>query len=284
MLDGKAVAAAIRKELAQRVARLKALGVTPKLGVLLAGSFVPSQIYVRNKERACAAVGIEVETARFPDSVSIGEITDTVRRWNEDANVHGMIVQLPLPGRIERDAILELVDPRKDADGLTPANLGRLVSGHPRVLPATPAGIIELLVRFQIPIAGQRVVVIGRSELVGKPLANILLMRGAKGDATVTVCHTKTKDLPDICRQAQILIVAAGRAGLVTGEMVTPGVVVVDAGINRTEQGIVGDVDFDSVAQKARAITPVPGGVGPMTVAMLLVNTVMLAESRAAVQ
>jgi len=278
LLDGRSVAAAIRTELSQRVGRLKAAGTFPKLGVVLAGSYAPSHLYVRNKERACRELGIEVTTARFPDSVTFPELADTIQRWNADPGLHGMIIQLPLPDGIDESALLELIDPLKDADGLTPTNLGLLVAGRPRVLPATPAGIIELLVRHHITISGQRVVVVGRSELVGKPLANMLLLRGPRGDATVTVCHTRTKDLTGICQQAQILIVAAGKAGVITGAMVSPGTVVVDAGINRTEQGITGDVDFDSVAPKTQAITPVPGGVGPMTVAMLLANTVRLAE------
>ncbi len=281
ILDGKAVAREVRAEVKVRAGRLRERGIVPKLGIVLAGGFAPSQIYVRSKERACARAGIEVEVARFPDETTFEELRDRIQEWNQDKALHGMIVQLPLPGGIDSSKVLDLVKPGKDVDGLTSMNLGKLVAGRPEFMPATPAGIIELLVRSRVGISGRRVVVVGRSELVGKPLANILLLRGDRGDATVTVCHSKTRDLAEVCRSADILVVAAGRARLVDGDMVKPGAVVIDVGINRTEQGLVGDVDFDSVAAKASAITPVPGGVGPMTVAMLLVNTVKAAENQA---
>jgi methylenetetrahydrofolate dehydrogenase (NADP+)/methenyltetrahydrofolate cyclohydrolase len=214
----------------------------------------------------------------LPATAQADEVSDIIVRLNNDRRCHGIILQLPLPRHLPGEALIEMIDPEKDVDGLTPTNLGRLMAGRPGFVPATPAGIVELLVRYSIPIAGRRVVIVGRGELVGKPLANLLLLRGERGDATVTVCHTQTKDLSRFCLDAEILIVAAGRPGLITGAMVSSGVVVIDAGINRTENGIVGDVDFESVAAKARAISPVPGGVGPMTVAMLLANTVQAAK------
>ncbi|MGQ9708619.1 MAG: bifunctional 5,10-methylenetetrahydrofolate dehydrogenase/5,10-methenyltetrahydrofolate cyclohydrolase [bacterium] len=278
ILNGKSVAKKVRAELSEQIAELKSAGVNPRLGIILVGNHPPSLIYVANKERACAEIGIEVETIRLPDTTSRDEIENVINRLNLDQRFHGMILQLPLPEHLNSDALIEMISPDKDVDGLTPTSLGRLVTGRPGFIPATPAGIVELLVRYSIPISGRRIVIVGRGELVGKPLANLLLLRGERGDATVTVCHTRTHDLARFCQGAEILIVAAGRPGLITGKMVSEGVVVIDAGINRTENGIVGDVDFDSVAERAQAITPVPGGVGPMTVAMLLANTVMAAR------
>ncbi len=280
ILDGKSTARDVRREVKTRAARLREQGVVPGLRILLAGGFAPSAIYVRNKERACARVGIGVEVARFPDGVSYTELKQLVLRWNDDQAVHGVIVQLPLPAGLDSGRLIEELNPAKDVDGLTPTSLGRLVAGRPGFLPATPAGIVELLSRNGIEVAGKDVVVVGRSELVGKPLANILLLRDKRGDATVTVCHSKTRDLAGVCRRAEILVVAVGHPGLVTGDMVRPGAVVVDVGINRTDDGLVGDVDFPAVVEVASAITPVPGGVGPMTVAMLLVNTVTAAEEQ----
>lgn len=279
ILDGKAAAAGVRAELTGRVAQLRQAGYVPKLAILLAGDFAPSHIYVRNKERACRETGIEVETARFGAGCGVEELRKRVEEWNHDGSVHGVIVQLPLPQGVEERQMVEAVAPEKDVDGLTTLNTGLLAKGTPGMVPATPAGIVELLVRNGIRIAGRRVVIVGRGELVGRPLASLLLLRGERGDATVTVCHSGTRELADVCRSAEILVVAAGKAGLVTGEMVSDGVVVVDAGTNRTASGLVGDVDFGSVAPKASAITPVPGGVGPMTVAMLLSNVVKAAEA-----
>jgi len=281
ILDGKTTARQVRAELAEKVTGLRSRGVAPKLGIILAGSYAPSQIYVRSKERACRKACVEVETRLFGDDVSFEALRDQVEQWNRDRAVHGMIVQLPLPKGINEAAVLESVDPAKDVDGLTPVSLGRLVSGRPSFLPATPAGIIELLVRNQITISGRRVVIVGRGALVGKPLVNLLLLRGARADATVTVCHTRTRDLAASCLSADILVAAAGRPRLITGDMVGDGVVVVDAGTNSIDGKLVGDVDFDTVAPKASAITPVPGGVGPMTVAMLLANVVLAAEQEA---
>jgi len=278
LIDGRAAARAVRAELQERVVRLRERGTVPGLGILLVGDFAPSHVYVRSKEKACAATGIDVDTVRLPANATRDEMAAAVARWNQDRAVHGMIVQLPLPGGIESNDLIDLIDPDKDADGLTPVSLGRLLAGRPRFVPATPAGIVELLVRYQIPISGAHVVIVGRGALVGRPLASLLLQRGARADSTVTVCHSRSRGLADLCRSAEILVVAAGRAGLVSGEMVSDGVVVIDAGTNRTEKGLVGDVDFESVAARARAITPVPGGVGPMTVAMLLANLVRAAE------
>jgi methylenetetrahydrofolate dehydrogenase (NADP+)/methenyltetrahydrofolate cyclohydrolase len=283
IIDGKAIARAVRREVKERVAKLKARGIVPGLGIVLAGGYAPSEIYVRSKQRAGARVGIEVEIARFGDDVRREELIEQVERWNGDDRLHGMIVQLPLPGGIDSGPVIDTISPDKDADGLTPASLGRLLAGRPHLVPATPAGIVELLVRTGVEIAGRSVVIVGRSELVGKPLANLLLLKGARGDATVTVCHSRTPDLGAVCRTADILVVAVGRPQLVTANMVKPGAVVIDVGTNRTEDGLVGDVDFAGVVRVASAITPVPGGVGPMTVAMLLHNTVRAAEARGAV-
>lgn len=279
ILDGKKTAQAIQEELTQDVRDLKERGVTPKLLIILVGNNPASVIYVNNKERACRKIGVEVETVRLPENAKANQVAEAIVKANEDKNVHGIILQLPLPSHLNEFSLVELIKPEKDVDGLTAVNLGRLMLGKPNFVPATPRGIVELLLRNSIPIARRRVVIVGRGELVGKPLANLLLLRGERGDATVTVCHSKTEDLAMFCQKAEILIVAAGRPGLITGDMVSDGVVVIDAGINRTEKGIVGDVEFDSVAVKAEAITPVPGGVGPMTVAMLLSNVIKAAKS-----
>jgi methylenetetrahydrofolate dehydrogenase (NADP+)/methenyltetrahydrofolate cyclohydrolase len=284
LLDGKKVAREIRGEIKIRVATLRDKGITPKLSILLIGSHPPSLIYVANKEKSCREVGIEVEVIRLPEQVSRTQVIDIINRLNNDPAVHGIILQLPVPQPLDASELTELIKPEKDVDGLTSINLGRLVAGNPLYIPATPAGITELLRRYSITTTGRRTVIIGRGQLVGKPLANLLLMKGEPGDATVIVGHSRTSDLTSICRLAEILIVAIGRPNFVTGEMVTEGVVVVDAGINRTQAGIVGDVHFESVAPKSKAITPVPGGVGPMTVAMLLVNTVRAAEINSSIK
>jgi methylenetetrahydrofolate dehydrogenase (NADP+)/methenyltetrahydrofolate cyclohydrolase len=279
VIDGRLVARQVRRELRARVASLKAAGIVPQLGILLVGDFAPSEIYVRSKERAGARVGIEVQTVRLSTKTTFEELSGRIRTWNNDRGIHGIVVQMPLPGQLDESAALELVSPDKDVDGLTPTNLGRLVAGEPAFLPATPAGIVELLARGGFETAGHHVVIVGRSRLVGKPLANLLLLKGNRGDATVTVCHSRTPNLAEVCLGADILVVAAGHAGLVTSDMVRQGAVVVDVGTNRTEDGLVGDVDFATVSTRASAITPVPGGVGPMTVAMLLANTVKAAEA-----
>ena len=280
-LDGRAAARAVRAELTRRVAELEARGTKPGLRVLLVGSDPASCVYVTSKVKASAGIGINAGVERLPESASLADVAGVVESWNRDPTVHGFIVQLPLPCGIDSYQVLKLVSPDKDVDGLSPASLGALAAGRPGFMPATPLGIIELLLRNGITISGKRVVIVGRGELVGKPLASMLLLRGERGDATVTVCHSRTPDLGAIYRTAEILVVAVGRPRLVTGEMVSPGVVVVDAGTNSIDGRLVGDVDFETVAAKASAITPVPGGVGPMTVAMLLANTVRAAEQAA---
>ena len=279
ILDGKACSRQVRAELAEKVRRLGSRGIVPGLRILLAGDFAPSQVYVRSKETAGSRIGIDVAVSRWPTNVSVDELEDVVRSWNRDSRVHGAIIQLPLPAGLDESRLLGMLDPRKDVDGLGPVSLGALVSGRDGFTPATPTGIIELLGRNGITLPGKRVVIVGRGGLVGKPLANMLLRHGSRGDATVTVCHTHTRDLADICRTAEILVVATGKAGLITGDMVSDGVVVVDAGTNSIDGKLIGDVDFPSVAPRASAITPVPGGVGPMTVAMLLANAVQAAEA-----
>ncbi|MFO7650603.1 MAG: bifunctional 5,10-methylenetetrahydrofolate dehydrogenase/5,10-methenyltetrahydrofolate cyclohydrolase [bacterium] len=283
IIDGKAIARQVRAEVKARVARLGARGITPGLRILHVGEDPASDVYVGSKEKASAQAGIACSTRRLPATAGLADCIAAVEEWNHDPAVHGVIVQLPLPKGIDPHAVLDRLDPRKDADGLTTWSAGALVSGRAGFKPATPLGIIELLVRSSIPITGRRVVVVGRSELVGRPLANLLMLRGERADATVTVCHTRTADLGAVTRTAEILVLATGKAGLVTGEMVSEGVVVIDAGITRldTPEGcrLVGDADFASVAPRASAITPVPGGVGPMTVAMLLCNTVTAAEN-----
>ncbi len=281
ILDGRACSQQVRAELALRVQALRQRGIVPSLRILLAGGFAPSQVYVRNKEKAGRAVGIEVAVLRVSADVTQNELLRRIDEWNHDPSVHGIILQLPLPAGLAEEELLASVRPEKDADGLTPESLGRLLAGRPFLTPATPSGIIELLRRNAVRIAGRRVVIVGRGNLVGKPLANMLLLRGENGDATVTVCHSVTSDLAAVCRTAEILVVAVGRPGLVNGEMVSEGVVVVDAGTNSVNGRLVGDVDFATVAPKAAAITPVPGGVGPMTVAMLLANVVKAAEHAA---
>ena len=278
IIDGKAMAAGIRSEVAGRVEALAGRGVTPGLAAVLVGDDEPSRIYVGAKQKACAEVGIHSELHELPHEASEEELLDLIRRLNEDPAVHGILVQLPLPSQISTLAVHETISVEKDVDGLTPASVGRLVRGEATYLPATPFGIVEMLVRTDIPIEGQEVVVVGRGALVGMPLSIMLAQKSPRGNATVTLCHTRTRDLELHTRRADILVVAAGRPGTVTGDMVKPGAVVIDVAVNRTEDGLVGDVDFESAREVAGWITPVPGGVGPLTVAMLLVNTVTAAE------
>ncbi len=278
VLDGRACSRQVRAELAARVRALREQGVVPGLRILLAGEYAPSLVYVRNKQRAGEETGIEVEVCRAGADATQEELRRQVEEWNRDAGVHGIVLQLPLPSGVDEQNLLSAVRPDKDVDGLSPESLGLLMAGRPFLTPATPSGIIELLRRNEVRIAGRRVVIVGRGNLVGRPLANMLLLRGDGGDATVTVCHTKTADLKAVCRSAEILVVAVGRPGLVNGDMVSDGAVVVDAGTNSVGTSLVGDVDYATVAPRAAAITPVPGGVGPMTVAMLLANVVKAAE------
>jgi methylenetetrahydrofolate dehydrogenase (NADP+) / methenyltetrahydrofolate cyclohydrolase len=271
ILSGKEVAAKVLAEVKADVAVLRErTGAQPTLAVILVGEDPASQIYVRNKKRAADEVGITPRDFLFPQGCSQAELLATIAGINRDPAVHGILLQLPLPKGMDEDAAVAAIDPEKDVDGLHPVNLGNLLGGKPGAIPCTPAGCIEILDHYGIPIEGAEAVVVGRSRLVGKPLAQLLLGR----HATVTMCHTRTRDLAAHCRRADILCVAAGKAGMVTGDMVREGVVVIDVGVNRLPTGkVTGDVDFDSVAPRARAITPVPGGVGPMTIAMLMRNT-----------
>jgi len=275
ILDGKAVAARVQAEVAAGAARLRAGGVVPTLAVVLVGEDPASTVYVRRKRAACEAVGIAARDHLFPRGLDEEGLVGLVRELNLDRAVHGVLVQLPLPPGVDEDRVIDTLDPRKDVDGFHPQNLGRLLAGRPEVLPCTPAGIVEILDHYGIELKGLEAVVLGRSRIVGKPLAQLLLMR----HATVTICHTRTRDLAGHTRRAELLAVAAGRPGVVTADMVRDDAVVVDVGVNRTAAGgLVGDVDFPSVSPRVRAITPVPGGVGPMTVAMLMRNTLAAAR------
>jgi methylenetetrahydrofolate dehydrogenase (NADP+)/methenyltetrahydrofolate cyclohydrolase len=287
IIDGTAMAREVRAEVAEGVSALKAsTGLTPGLAVVLVGDDPASAAYVRNKGRAATEAGIMARDVRLPADTSQDELLEKVAELNEDHRVHGMIVQLPLPSHVDEHVVTEAIDPRKDVDGLHPMNVGRLVAGRPRFVPATPAGVQQMLLRSGYDPEGLRVVVCGRSEIVGKPLSILLMQRLEGSNATVTVCHTRTRDLAETTRQADILVAAVGSPLFVTGDMVRDGAVVIDVGINRVDAPqrrrgyrLVGDVDFDAVSQKAAAITPVPGGVGPMTIAMLLDNTLRAAGS-----
>jgi len=279
ILDGKALAQQIQGETAQQVAQFtQQTGVVPCLAAVLVGENPASQVYVRNKRKACEKIGIRSELHELSAATTTEQLLHTVDHLNNDPAVHGILVQLPLPKQCDENRILLAVNPLKDVDAFHPENVGRIVQGRPRFLPCTPHGVQQLLLRHQIPIAGAHVVVLGRSDIVGKPMAVMLMQRGPGGDATVTVCHSRTHDLPAITRQADILIVAIGKAKFVTAAMVKPGAVVIDVGINRTETGLVGDVDFEDVKEVASQITPVPGGVGPLTITMLLHNTLLAAR------
>jgi methylenetetrahydrofolate dehydrogenase (NADP+)/methenyltetrahydrofolate cyclohydrolase len=269
ILDGKSLAAQVRAAVKREVEALAQRGIRPGLAVVLAGDDPGSRVYVRNKVRACEETGVRSELYELPASVSEEALIDRVLALNDDPDVHGILVQLPLPKRIDEHRVLATVSPAKDVDCFHAMNLGALLAGRPRMLPCTPAGVMRLLEHGAIPVAGSHAVVIGRSNIVGKPLALLLLQK----DATVTICHSKTRDLENVARSADILVAAVGRAKLVTASMVKPGACVIDVGVNRLRDGsLAGDVDFAAVAEVAGAITPVPGGVGPMTIAMLLEN------------
>jgi methylenetetrahydrofolate dehydrogenase (NADP+)/methenyltetrahydrofolate cyclohydrolase len=275
ILDGKAVAAKVQRAVAEGVAALRARGVRPTLAVVLVGEDPASKVYVGGKRRACEAAGIEARDHLFPQGLPEPALLALIRELNGDRSVHGILVQLPLPADVDEDRVITAVDPAKDVDGFHPENLGRLLAGSPGVVPCTPAGIIEILDHYGIDLKGAEAVVVGRSRIVGKPLAQLLLGR----HATVTMCHTRTRDLAAHTRRAEVLAVAAGRPAVVTGDMVRPDAVVVDVGVNRLPGGkLAGDVDFASVSARVRAITPVPGGVGPMTIAMLMQNTLAAAR------
>jgi methylenetetrahydrofolate dehydrogenase (NADP+)/methenyltetrahydrofolate cyclohydrolase len=276
ILDGKLVAQKVLEEVRAGVARLKdKTGVVPTLAVVLVGDFAPSKVYITNKKRAADTVGIASQDHLHPEGLDGTALLALLRRLNADPRVHGILLQLPLPAELAEDEAIAAIAPEKDVDGLHPVNLGRLLAGTPTVVPCTPAGCLEILDHHGCELRGAEAVVIGRSRLVGKPLAQLLLAR----HATVTMCHTRTRDLAAHTRRADVLCVAAGRPLTVTADMVKAGAWVVDVGINRLETGkLVGDVDFAGVAERAHAITPVPGGVGPMTIAMLLRNTLRAAE------
>lgn len=280
ILDGKQLAHQLRSELAEEVIEfIQNNSVVPCLAAVLVGDNPASEVYVRNKRRACEAVGIESQLHRLSGDATSDDILKLIAKLNKDAEVHGILIQLPLPPQIDKNRVLSAVSPNKDVDAFHPDNVGRLVQGRPRFLPCTPQGVQQLLIRNGIETAGQHVVVLGRSEIVGRPLSIMLSQHGKGGDATVTICHSRSHNLPAITRQADILVVAVGRAKFVTADMVKPGAVVIDVGINRAESGVVGDVDYEAVATVAGAITPVPGGVGPLTIAMLLRNTLLAAQS-----
>ncbi|MCH2513341.1 MAG: bifunctional methylenetetrahydrofolate dehydrogenase/methenyltetrahydrofolate cyclohydrolase FolD [Chloroflexi bacterium] len=281
ILDGKALAETIRGEVATGVAEMQQNhGITPGLAAILVGDDPASAIYVRNKRRACDEVGMVSDTLLLPADSTNEQVLECVQRLNDDPRFHGILVQLPLPPQVDERLIMESLDPGKDVDGLHPFNVGKLVQGRADFVPGTPAGIQQILLRNGHDPAGANVVICGRSDIVGKPLAILLMQRADGANATVTVCHTRTKNLAEITRQADILVAAIGSPNVITADMVKEGAVVIDVGINRVDDAsrksgyrLVGDVDFAAVSEEASAITPVPGGVGPMTIAMLLVNT-----------
>lgn len=278
VIDGKAIAAQVRAEVRDAVAELRTQGLPqPGLATVLVGDDPASAVYVGGKQKASHEVGFEAFGHRLPGDASQEQVAGVLRELNDDARVSGILLQLPLPEHLDSGALVELIDPAKDVDGLTTRSAGALASGLPGLRPCTPAGCIELLRRHDVPLEGAEAVVVGRSNLVGKPLALLLLEQ----NATVTVCHTCTRDLPEVCRRADVLIIAVGRPRLIQGDWVKPGAAVIDVGINRTDEGLVGDVDYEPAAERAGLITPVPGGVGPMTIAMLLRNTVEAAQAQA---
>jgi methylenetetrahydrofolate dehydrogenase (NADP+) / methenyltetrahydrofolate cyclohydrolase len=269
VIDGKAVAAAVRERVTAEVADLRARGITPGLATVLVGEDPASQVYVRMKRKACEEVGIVPFHHELPADVEPDGLRELLARLNEDDAVSGILLQLPLPEGLDPDEMTARIAASKDVDGLTPVSAGMLAQGREGLVPCTPAGVMELLAHAEVELEGARAVVLGRSQLVGKPLASLLLA----ANATVTHCHSRTRDLAAVCREADVLVAAVGRPGTVTADMVREGAVVIDVGTNRTADGLVGDVDFEPVAERAAAITPVPGGVGPMTIAMLLANT-----------
>lgn len=275
LINGKEVAAEVLSKIALEVNGLSVRNVTPGLAVIIVGDNPASRVYVNNKKKACAQVGIHSEEYALPESVSQEELIDLVEKLNNDNAVNGILVQLPLPKSLNEEAVIEAINPEKDVDGFHPSNVGRIMIGNYHFLPCTPAGIMELIYSQEINISGKNCVVIGRSNIVGKPMAMLLL----QANGTVTICHSKTQNLTEICRNADILIAAVGKEKFVTEEMVKPGAIVIDVGMNRDQNGkLCGDVDFTNVEKIASSLTPVPGGVGPMTIAMLLKNTVIAAK------
>jgi methylenetetrahydrofolate dehydrogenase (NADP+)/methenyltetrahydrofolate cyclohydrolase len=276
LIDGKVVAKAVKEEVRSRVEALKARGIRPGLATVLVGDDPASHVYVRNKQRTCEELGMHSVGHDLPATTSQEELLALIDRLNRDPAIHGILVQLPLPKPLRSESILYAVSPDKDVDGLHPVNIGKLTMGEPRFVPCTPAGVMAMLDYYKLPIEGKTAVVVGRSNLVGKPVAMLLLHR----HATVTICHSKTPDLAAVCRRADILVAAMGKARFIRGEMVKEDAVVIDVGINRQPDGkLVGDVDFEAAAARASWITPVPGGVGPMTIAMLMRNTMLAAST-----
>ena len=285
IIDGKQVAADMRAELKEKVAKLKDKGVTPGLAVVLVGEDPASKSYVTAKERACEEIGIYSDDNRLPAETTEEDLLALIDKLNTDPKINGILVQLPLPKHIDEDKILLAIDPAKDVDGFHPVNVGKMVVGQDAYLPCTPHGIIQLLIRSKVKLEGAEVVIVGRSNIVGKPIANMLIQKAPTGNATVTVCHTRTKNMAEHVKRADIIIAAAGWPNTITADMVKDGAVVIDVGVNRVEDAtkkrgyrLAGDVDFEAVKEKASLITPVPGGVGPMTITMLLYNTVQSAE------
>lgn len=288
IIDGAKVAADMRAELKEHVAELKKKGIVPGLGVILVGQDPASKSYVTAKERACAEIGIYSDDNRLPAQTSQNDLITLIKKMNADPKINGILVQLPLPKHLNEAQVLMTISPDKDVDGFHPTNVGRMVVGEKAFLPCTPHGVIQLLIRSGVAIDGSHVVIVGRSNIVGKPLANMLIQKSPTGNATVTICHTHTKNLAGHTKQADIVIAAAGRPNTITADMIKPGAVVIDVGVNRVDDEtkksgyrLVGDVDFENVKEKASLITPVPGGVGPMTITMLLYNTVESAKRSA---
>lgn len=277
IIDGRMVAARWKEKIAQETQAWIDRGVTPHLAVVLVGENPASQVYVRNKENACRKAGMRSTLIRLPEDCAQETLEQTVRELNADESVHGVLVQLPLPAHLDEAAVLRLIDPDKDVDGFHAMNAGRLMSGQPCFVPCTPLGVMKLLEAYDIPVRGKRAVVVGRSNIVGKPMALLLLA----ADATVTVCHSRTENLAEITREADILVAAVGRPNFITADMVKPGAAVIDVGINRVDGALLGDVDFTGASEVAGFITPVPGGVGQMTIAMLLANTLDAVKRRA---
>lgn len=288
ILDGKALATTLEAELAEQVADFVQNNAnSPCLAAVLVGDDPASAVYVKNKRLACERVGIESQMHRLPAETTEDELLELIARLNNDDEVNGILVQLPLPAQTREQKVLDAVHPLKDVDCFHPENVGLMVQGRPRYLPCTPHGCLQILHRYNLPVAGKHAVVVGRSEIVGKPVATLLAQKeshlgSTACNATVTLCHSRTSDLAEVCRQADVLVAAIGRPKFVTAQMVKPGAVVIDVGINRTESGLCGDVDFEAVKEIASAITPVPRGVGPMTIAMLLLNTLSAARAQLA--
>lgn len=277
LLNGKVLAQKLQQEMTQEVTALKEKGLQPGLAVILVGEDPASQVYVRNKERAANNIGMYSVVYRFPETTSEADLIAKIEELNQDDKIHGILVQLPLPKHINEDLVLDTIAPEKDVDGFHPMNLGNLFAGKPTMIPCTPAGIMELIKLSGLDLAGKNAVIIGRSNIVGKPMAHLLL----QANATVTICHSKTKDLPKVAKQADVLVVAIGRANFVTADFVKEGAVVIDVGINRDENNkLTGDVKFDEVAPLTSYITPVPGGVGPMTITMLMRQTIEAAKRK----